>query len=98
MRLNEKVDLEVYGRRLTVEIEGITPIELQALAQDLTERMAKISRESQIVDSSKLALVAALECLADVARLKAAQENQRFAEDKALEQAAALLRGALEAK
>ena len=38
--MNEKFDIEVYKRRLVIEMEGVTHLEINAMAQALTERMA----------------------------------------------------------
>ncbi|MBI3550122.1 MAG: cell division protein ZapA [Elusimicrobia bacterium] len=94
--LNEKVDLEVYGRRFTVEFEGITPIELPALAKDLTQRMEKIAQETAIVDTSKLAILAALEVLVENSRLKAEKDLHKAAEERSLDQMTISLQNTLD--
>ena len=40
--MNEKVEILIGTRRLTVEIEELTPIEINALAQKVTERIAEL--------------------------------------------------------
>ena len=93
--INEKIEIDVAGRKLTVEIEGITQLEMTSLAQRLTDKMAEISKESDIVDSSKLAILAALEFLAENSRINTQQDAVRRAEEKALEQIAVTLHNAL---
>ena len=68
--LNDKVDIEIYGRTLTVEMEGFNQLEVNALANKVDERMRQIAKESQVVDSSKLAILTALEIAAEYERLK----------------------------
>ncbi|MBI4386035.1 MAG: cell division protein ZapA [Elusimicrobia bacterium] len=94
--INEKVEIDVYGRRLTLQIEGLTQLELNALSQQLTERMEKVFRDSDLADSHKLAIVTALQILDEMSRLKVAQETLRVAEDRLLDQMAATLQDALE--
>lgn len=95
--LNEKVDIAVYGRKMTVEIEGITPLEIHALAKELGDKMRKIERDQDIVDTSKLAILAALEYLAEIQRLKARQDTVKSAEENAYEQMMISLRNAIAA-
>ena len=73
--LNDKVDIEIYGRKLTVEMEGFSQLELHALAKKVDERMREIAQESKVVDSSKLAILTALEITAEFERLKNKMEN-----------------------
>lgn len=78
MPLNERVDIEVYGRKLTVEMDGITELEVHALAQQLTEKMRQIAQESQVVDSSKLAILVALDLAAELSRLQNQQDTLQY--------------------
>jgi len=94
--LNEKAEIEVYGRKLTVQLEGLTLLEINALAQQLTERMDKAFRESDIADSHKLAIVAALQILDETNRVKAQQEVVKNAEDRVLDQMISSLESVLE--
>ena len=83
--INEKVEIDVYGRKLNIEIEGLTQLEIHSLAQELTDKMEKIAKESEIVDSSKLAILTALETLAEMARLRSQQEVHRNAQERAMD-------------
>lgn len=94
--IKERVDIEVYGRKLSVEIEGLTELEVHALAEQLSEKMASVARESGLVDSSKLAILTALETIAELSRVKAQHEYLRRSEDRTLDQVLAALRLALE--
>lgn len=93
--INDKVEIDVYGRKLTVEIEGLTQLEITSLARQLSERMSRISKESEIVDSSKLAILTALETLAERARISTQEDNLRRAEERILEHAVSSLQNAL---
>ena len=64
--LNDKIDIEVCGRKLTVEMEGLTQLEVLSLAREVSERMQDIARESKMVDTQKLAILTAMELAADV--------------------------------
>lgn len=95
--INERVDIEVYGRRLTVELEGLTQLEVHSMALELTQKMASLAKETEIVDSSKLAILCALETLAQLRQLQAQHEGIKRGEERQLEQMIASLQGALSA-
>lgn len=83
--LNEKVSIEVQGRKLTVEMEGLTPLEIQSIANAVSNRMADIAKDSKVVDSSKLAILTALEFAADCARLQTRLDDLDRAEKQKVE-------------
>lgn len=65
--MNDKVDIQVFRRRLTVEMEGLTPIEINHLAQKVHDKMTEISESNKkMADTSMLALLAALHFAAEL--------------------------------
>ncbi len=68
--LGEKLTVEILGRQYEIDAEGLTPIEASFLAQFVSDRMQEIQKESGIVDSSKLAVLAALNLADELWRLK----------------------------
>ena len=68
--LNEKVEIEIRGRRLLIEMEGLSPLEVDSLARLVTERIVQIEAETKIVDTSKLAILTALDIAAENQRLQ----------------------------
>ncbi len=94
--MNEKVDVEIFRRRLTVEIEGLTPIEISSLAQKVDEKIREIAEENEkIADSSKLAVLAALSYAAELSREKEARETERLYFEKKIEEFSRALESAL---
>lgn len=80
--MNEKVDIEVFKRKLTVELEGFTPMEIATLARQVTEKMEQVfHRNKNTGDSGKLAILAALEIAAELYR----EQNARSTEKRATE-------------
>ena len=73
--ISDKVDVEIYGRKLTIEMEGLNQLEINSLAQLVDQRMRQIAEEQKIVDSSKLAILTALEVAAELQRLKSKMED-----------------------
>jgi cell division protein ZapA (FtsZ GTPase activity inhibitor) len=96
--MNEKVEVQIGPRRLVVEMEGVTPIEISMLAQRVTERMNEISGHNKtIADSSKIALLVALSFAAELDKERSAHRTtQQLLENKA-DQLARSLRESLEA-
>ena len=94
--LNEKVEIEIRGRKLTVEMEGVTPLEVQSLAQTVNERMTLIEKESKIVDSSKLAILTALEIAADNQRLHMQLKDLSLIEERKVDAMTVSLQKALD--
>lgn len=96
--LNEKVDIEIRRYKLTVEMEGLTQLEVNALAQVVSDKMAEIEKDSNVVDTYKLALLASLELAGELMRLKTQQDNQRMVEDRKLDEMLVTLQNAVETR
>lgn len=96
--MNEKVEVQIGTRRLTVEMEGLTPLEINGLAEKVGERLRDISGANKgVADSSKLALLAALSFVAELEKERAAHRTtQQMLENKA-ENLSRALRESLEA-
>lgn len=96
--LNEKVEVEIRGYRLTIEMEGLTPIEVNSLASQVHEKMKEIERDTEVVHTYKLALMAALAFAAELSRLKSNQDHQRSSEERKLDEMIVSLQNGLEAR
>lgn len=83
--MNEKVEVVIGSRRLVVEMEGLTPLEINGLAEKVGERLREIQGANKTVaDSSKLALLAALTFAAELDKERAAHRTtQQLLENKA---------------
>ena len=94
--MNEKVDIQIGTRRLTVEIEGLIPLEIKALAQKVSDRVAEMQNaHHNVADTSKIALLVALSYAAELDKELAAHElTRRVLENKA-ESLSASLRDSL---
>ena len=95
MPLTDKIEVEVYRRKLTLELEEITELEAHALAQDVSEKMEALSHESGIVDSSKLATLTALQYAAELSRAKNQEMTHREMAKSSVEDMIRRLRAAL---
>jgi cell division protein ZapA (FtsZ GTPase activity inhibitor) len=83
--MNEKVEVQIGTRRLVVEMEGWTPIEINALAQKVSERVVEMqSHNATVADTSKIALLVALSFAAELNRERSAHDmTRRLLENKA---------------
>lgn len=83
--MNEKVEVVIGTRRLVVEMEGLTPIEINALAQKVAERVTDLQRQnSGVADTSKIALLVALSFAAELDKERQAHDmTRRVLENKA---------------
>jgi len=83
--MNEKVEVQIGTRRLVVEMEGWTPIEINALAQKVSERVGQMqSHNANVADTSKIALLVALSFAAELDRERSAHDmTRRLLENKA---------------
>jgi cell division protein ZapA (FtsZ GTPase activity inhibitor) len=83
--MNEKVEVQIGTRRLVVEMEGWTPIEINALAQKVSERVVQMqSHNTNVADTSKIALLVALSFAAELDKERQAHDlTRRLLENKA---------------
>jgi len=97
--LNEKVEVQIGGRRLVVEMEGLTPIEINALAQKVGDRLVELqSQNTTVADTSKIALLVALSFAAELNQERSAHDTtKRLLENKA-EQLSQSLKDSLDAQ
>ena len=76
--MNEKVEVQIGTRRLTVIIEELTSLEINALAQKVSERMAEMRQQNNdVADTSKIALLVALSFAADFEKEARAHETTK---------------------
>jgi cell division protein ZapA (FtsZ GTPase activity inhibitor) len=94
--MNEKVEIEIAKRRLTVEMEGLTPLQIMELARQVQNKLDEAaSHNPNTVDTSKLAILAALEMAAELHQLRDAQAMDRDAVETKLSEFALALKSAL---
>ena len=96
--MNERVEVQIGTRRLVVEIEDLTPLEIGALAQRVSERVDEIQNQNnKVADTSKIALLVALSFAAELDKERSAHNmTRRMLENKA-ESLAEIVRKSLQA-
>lgn len=93
--MNEKIDIEVRKRKLTVEMEGFTPLQIVEFARDVEDRMAELEKKLEIVDTQKLGILVAMYFASEVRRLKEAQDTDARVVEHKLEEMTLSLQSAL---
>ena len=71
----ERLTVEILGRSYEIDAEGLTPIEANAIAQFVSERMKETQKQTGVVDTSRLAVLTALNLADELTRLKAKQDD-----------------------
>ncbi len=84
--MNEKVDVEIAGRRLMVEMEDLTPFEINAIANQVNEKFTEVQGAyTKVADTAKLAIYTALYLGADLYKLKQADSTNHKAIENTLD-------------
>ncbi len=73
--MSDRVRVQIFGREYEMDPGGLTPLEVQSLAQFVDEKMRDISERFAIVDTQKIAVLAAINIALDYIQLK----EQKFA-------------------
>jgi cell division protein ZapA (FtsZ GTPase activity inhibitor) len=96
--MNEKVEITVFRRNLTIEMEGFAPMEIAALAQRVDEKMQDIANQNpKIADSSKLAILTALDFAAQLYQMSQKLDTEQRAAEHKLEELTLALQSSLAA-
>jgi cell division protein ZapA (FtsZ GTPase activity inhibitor) len=96
--MNEKVEVQIGSRRLVVEMEGLTPMEINMLAQKVSERMTELQGQNKTVaDTSKIALLVALSFAAELDKETRNHDTTRRMLENAAERISQSLRESLDA-
>lgn len=93
--IEDETPVQVYRRNLSVAIEGLTPMEISAVASLVTTEMEKIESETKTADTSKLAILAALSFAAELHKLKQQSGHLRQADEKRISGMISILNSAL---
>jgi cell division protein ZapA (FtsZ GTPase activity inhibitor) len=98
MSMNEKVDIEIAHRRLTIEVEGLMPMEISSIARKVNEKYEEVqSLYPKVVDSSKLAMYTALYLAIDLYQLEQHESTNRMALENTLDNIGKVLQKSLAA-
>jgi cell division protein ZapA (FtsZ GTPase activity inhibitor) len=92
-----KQTIEILGQLIEIEASPGDELHNSMLARYLEEKLIEVQRDTGIVDSQKLAILAALNIADELSRLKESKENVSGILDKKAEEFIKLLDTALTA-
>lgn len=95
MQNNEAV-IKIRGRSIAMAVDGLTELEIGNIADQVEKKMAEIEEKTKIADTSKLAVMAALEFASALYNLKQKSENTAEADSRKIEDLVAKLESALD--
>ena len=81
--LSDRVRVLIFGREYEFDAGGLTPLEVQSLAAFVDERMREISNDLSLVDTQKIAVLAAVNIAHDYLQLR--DKGQGKGEDVSLQ-------------
>jgi cell division protein ZapA len=70
-----KISLNIFGRTYDVEVGSGDELLIYSLAEYVEQKLAEAQRDTGIVDTQKLAILAALNIADELFRLKNSREN-----------------------
>ena len=91
----EKIRIMISDREYEIDGGGLTPLEASAMAQYVTDKMKEIAEQTKIVDTSKLAVLAALNITDELFRIQTSRNDVDGSLDRQTDKLAALLDTAL---
>lgn len=68
--MGDRVRVLIFGREYEMDAGGLTPLEVQSLAAFVDEKMRDISEKFAVVDTQKIAVLAAINIALDYIQLK----------------------------
>ena len=92
-----KVPVNILGHIYEVEVSPGDELHVYSLAQHVEEKLVEVQRDTGIVDTQKLAILAALNIADELSRLKESKENVSGILDKKAEEFIRVLDSALTA-
>ena len=90
-----KLPISILGQTIDVEVSPGEELTVSALAGYLEEKLIEVRNDTGIVDTQKLAILAALNIADELSRLKESKENVSGILDKKAEEFIKILDGAL---
>lgn len=74
--VSDRVRVQIFGRQYEMDPGGLTPLEVESLARFVDERMKEIEEKFKIVDTQKIAVLAAINIALDYIQLQEKGSSQ----------------------
>ena len=96
---NNEFEAKIKNRMVKFpSVDGMSPLEMSTIVGQVEDKINKIEEKLGIVDSSKLAILAAFDFAVELYNLRQKSETNREADSKKLEDMVARLENTLEEK
>ncbi|MCG2725702.1 MAG: cell division protein ZapA, partial [Elusimicrobia bacterium] len=86
----------IRGRQFNIAIEGLTPIEISTLANNVEEKMRHIEEKTDTVDTSKLAVLVAIDYASELYNLRQKTDANTQANERKIDNMIGKLQRTLE--
>ena len=93
---NDDFVIKIRGRSLSISVDGLTELEVGNIAYQVEKKMSEIEEKTNTADTSKLAVMAALEFATELYNLKQKSDNNSGADSRKIEDLVAKLETALD--
>ena len=95
MPTNEAV-IKIRNRGFSIAIDGLTELEIANIADQVEKKMMELEVKTKTADTSKLAILAALEFATELYNLKQRSENTKEADLRKIDELVSRLEGSLD--
>jgi len=93
---NNEVVIKIRGRFISMAVDGLTELEIGSIADQVVKKMAAIEEKTNIPDTSKLSIMAAMEFAIELHSLKQKSETTTEADSRKISDLVSKLKGTLE--
>jgi len=94
---NEAV-VKIRNRSFSIAVDGLTELEVVNIAGQVEKKMAELEERTSTADTSKLAILAALEFATELYNLKQRDENTKEADSRKIDELLIKLENSLDKK
>ena len=93
---NNEAVITIRKRQYSMSVDGLTEMEIGGIADQVEKKMGEIEKKTNIPDTSKLAVMAAMEFATELYNLKQKSENIREADSRKIDELVAMLEKTLD--
>lgn len=91
-----EIQVKIKGRNLTLSVDGLGPLEISTIADQVGKKIDEIEEKTKIPDNSKLALMAAFAFATELYNLKQRSETSKEADSREIEELVEKLENSLD--
>ncbi len=93
---NNEAVIMIRKRPYSIAVDGLTELEIGNIADQVEKKMAKIEEDTSTADTSKLAVMAALDFATELYILKQKSENTTEADSRKIDELIAKLENSMD--